>query len=612
MFKPVDAAPKEIPKSGGKEMDWKFKLSEVQIQLNQRHFIIGITAEGPYNRKVRSPKIVAVVKREGDERRFQILTSSYFPLEDMKTCVVYAEYPVNVDALFLSDRDCDYEISFDYIYGEDTFRGISFESVPNANYLEEQGVSFRKSDGKLVIHPNHGKAGGLLRFWHKLQIVLGGIYQFLTYVIALFLLPWYIIDAIASILLGISNTFDRNVGSVPRRFLTHISWRYSRVCKYNVGITGFKLGFMKFFYGISHIFPVKKNRILFLSSRRDDLSGNFSFLYDILKEDDKLDMKMVLEPKEIKEMPFFKLAVLGHQIAVSRIILIDDFTPLLSKIVFRKETRLIQVWHACGAFKTFGFSRTGKRGGPRQTSLDHRNYSYALVSSREIRPFYAEGFGISTDKVVATGMPRTDVFFDEEYRTRITKELHETYPQTVGKKVVLFAPTFRGNGKLSANYPREAFDPVRFIQSVPEDYMLIIKHHPFVEMEYEIPDKYQDRILDLSMESEINDLLFITDVLITDYSSVVFEAALLRIPMLMYAFDLRQYIASRDFYYDYEFFVPGKIVETFKGLVAALKAQDFEQEKLEQFRTRFFDDFDGKSSQRVVDMIYRVMENGSI
>lgn len=146
------------------------------------------------------------------------------------------------------------------------------------------------------------------------------------------------------------------------------------------------------------------------------------------------------------------------------------------------------------------------------------------------------------------------------------------------------------------------------MEKMPKEYVLIIKHHPFVNMSYTIPDKWENRILDLSGESEINDLLFITDVLITDYSSVVFEAALLDIPMVMYAFDLRQYIASRDFYYDYEFFVPGKIVENFEDLVSAVRYQKYEKEKLAQFKARFFDDLDGKSMERVLDLIYSLIE----
>ena len=120
-----------------------------------------------------------------------------------------------------------------------------------------------------------------------------------------------------------------------------------------------------------------------------------------------------------------------------------------------------------------------------------------------------------------------------------------------------------------------------------------------------IPEGYKDRVLDLSDEDELNDLLFVTDLLITDYSSVVFEASLLDIPMLFYAFDLFDYISKRDFYYDFESFVPGKIVFSQRELTEAIVAGDFESEKVPPFKTKFFDHLDGRSSRRVADLILR-------
>lgn len=588
-------------------MDWKFKLSE--IRREEKLLTIGITAEGPYNAKVRSPKVVAVVDSTTDNRRFPINMSTYFPLEDMKSCMIYAEYPVNLETLMVTERVQDYTISFDFVYGEELHKDIQLDVQLEEGILNQQGIYKDKETGRLILKADRRPPGVIERIWRSVKCVLAPVYQGITYLIALLLLPWYFVDAVASIILGISDTYPKNTGNILQRFLRHISWRYSKVCKYDVGYTGIKNGFLNFIYYICHIIPVKSRQVLFLSSRRDDLTGNFSFVYDELKKDNSVHMKFVLDPHEIREMSFVNIIKVGYYAATAGIILIDDYTPILSAVRLRKKTTLIQLWHACGAFKTFGFSRIGKRGGPIQKSKDHRNYDYAIVSSSEIRPFYAEGFGIAEEKVVATGVPRTDVFFDAEYKDIMQKQLYQNYPQLKGKKVILFAPTFRGNGKLSASYPREQFEPVKFMECLSEDYALVIKHHPFVQMEYDIPVKWEERILDLSKESEINDLLFITDILITDYSSVVFEAALLRIPMLMYAFDLRQYIASRDFYYDYDFFVPGKIVENFKELVEAIKKEDYEQEKLENFRTRFFDDLDGKSTERVVKLIYNIMES---
>ena len=94
-----------------------------------------------------------------------------------------------------------------------------------------------------------------------------------------------------------------------------------------------------------------------------------------------------------------------------------------------------------------------------------------------------------------------------------------------------------------------------------------------------------------------------SDHLITDYSSVVFEASLLDIPMLLYAYDLDRYISSRGFYYEYEDMAPGKIVRTYSDLVDSIEAGDFENDKLLEFKKRFFDDLDGRSTDRTGELI---------
>ena len=127
--------------------------------------------------------------------------------------------------------------------------------------------------------------------------------------------------------------------------------------------------------------------------------------------------------------------------------------------------------------------------------------------------------------------------------------------------------------------------------------------HPFVKTPIFIPDEFKDVMIDASEYREINDILFITDLLITDYSSVVYEASSLNIPMLFYAFDLEGYISSRDFYEPFETFVPGKIVKTFGELMKAIGTNDFEQEKVAPFRDKNFEYQDGGSTDRVIDWL---------
>lgn len=94
------------------------------------------------------------------------------------------------------------------------------------------------------------------------------------------------------------------------------------------------------------------------------------------------------------------------------------------------------------------------------------------------------------------------------------------------------------------------------------------------------------------------------DLLITDYSSVIYETALLNKPMLFYAFDLKQYEKERGFYEPYEDIVPGKIVKTIPALIKALEEEDYEAEKLEGFITKNFKYLDGKATDRVIDLVF--------
>ena len=351
---------------------------------------------------------------------------------------------------------------------------------------------------------------------------------------------------------------------------------------------------------------MKKNRIVFISNRREAISGNYEYIYDKLIDNKKLDIRTVFDTTE-GYLTCFKY---GYYMATAKVLLVDDYIELIYKLPRREDNYLIQVWHACGAFKTFGFSRLGRPGGQKQKNNAHRNYDFCTVSSSEICKYYAEGFGLSLEKVVPTGVPRTDVFFSKEYKEKARSEIYSKYPELKDKKVILFAPTFRGNGKKTGFYPENRFDFIKLYEHFKGEYVIIIKHHPFVNNRVEIPAEYEGKIIDMSENEELNELLFITDILITDYSSVVFEASLLDIPMLFYSFDLQNYIATRGFYYEYDSFVPGKIVYNMDSLIEAIDKKDFESEKIDAFKHKFFDELDGKAGKRVADLVAVICAGG--
>ncbi|MDZ4166636.1 MAG: CDP-glycerol glycerophosphotransferase family protein [Coriobacteriia bacterium] len=346
-------------------------------------------------------------------------------------------------------------------------------------------------------------------------------------------------------------------------------------------------------------------RILFTSDSRATISGNLLDIRDRMRErgfEGEYTFWYLFKESTTARRPLADKLRLPFYLAAADVILLDDYHPTLYKVEFHPDVSIIQLWHASGAFKTVGYSRIGKPGGPNPFSHVHKNYTHAIVSSRHDVPFYAEAFGIDEKRVVPTGIPRMDVFFDAAYRERTAERMREQLPQTRGREVILFAPTFRGKGPSDAYYDHDRLDLQALHDLATErDAIVVFKMHPFVIEPLEIPAELTDRLVEASAIREVNDLLFIADLVITDYSSLVFEYCTLGRPMLFFAYDLEDYISTRDFYEGYEEFVPGRIVRTFGEMLDAIRAQDFEAERVAAFAERHLEHHDGHATDRIID-----------
>ncbi len=290
------------------------------------------------------------------------------------------------------------------------------------------------------------------------------------------------------------------------------------------------------------------------------------------------------------------------KMAMSDFIFLDDHAPVLDWLILDKDTTLIQLWHAGAGFKSSGYSRWGHIGCPAPYSC-HRQYKYGISGSKNIAHFFSEVWGINDSQVLPTGMPRIDEFLDEDYRSKKTKELYEKYPMCKDKKVILFAPTYRGTNKANAHYPYELIDFKRLYELCGDTYVVLFKMHPWVASQVPIAEQYKDRFADVGRYPNINDLFYITELLITDYSSNIFEYSLMKKPMLFFAFDEIQYSFSRGFHRAYEESAPGKVCHTFEEVLQAIAENDFEYPKVEEYVEKHFDHIDSHASDRVIDWI---------
>jgi CDP-glycerol glycerophosphotransferase (TagB/SpsB family) len=363
----------------------------------------------------------------------------------------------------------------------------------------------------------------------------------------------------------------------------------------------FRPGRAWLYHSVSKVFwPIRNERVLILSDSRQELSGNLEFIARELTEKyPQFTIETVLRKNLKAGRTFRETWRLPFLIATSRYVILDDYYPYIYRLNLRKGVHVIQAWHAAGAFKRVGFSRAGLPGGPTDESRSHRGYTEAIVSSESIRKDYAEAFRMTVDQVHAVGVPRSDVFFDQEYVQSARKRIRAEYGIPDEKRVVLYAPTFRGNGQKSASFDYDMIDWDKLGAAISKDSVFLVKMHPFVR-KYPVELEENTAFINVSGNREINDLLFAADVLVTDYSSVIFEYALLNRPTIFHVPDLKLFQMSRDFYYPFEDYLFGPQTSTTDELIAAINSAEIDDVKLGRFKEYFMSACDGTSTARFV------------
>ncbi|MCM1283723.1 MAG: CDP-glycerol glycerophosphotransferase family protein [Muribaculaceae bacterium] len=349
----------------------------------------------------------------------------------------------------------------------------------------------------------------------------------------------------------------------------------------------------------------KSKTVLFMSEQSGKLGGNQTAVIKRMKERGLEGEYTILEsmrPAAAEHQSMRSWFTVIKKLAKSTVVVVDDHAPVLDWLTLDERTKLIQLWHAGAGFKSSGYSRWGHEGCPAPHSA-HRQYKYGIAGSKNIAPFFSEVWGIKDEQVLATGMPRMDEYLDETYKAAKVQELYKEFPACKGKKVILFAPTYRGRNKRTAYYPYELIDFEKFYKLCGEEYVVLFKMHPWVAKPVPVPESCRDKFIDVNLYPNINDLFYITDLLITDYSSNIFEYSLMGRPMLFFAFDKIQYSFSRGFHRAYEESAPGKVCYTFEELLEAIEKKDFEEEKVKQYVDHHFDYIDTHASDRVIDWL---------
>ena len=287
------------------------------------------------------------------------------------------------------------------------------------------------------------------------------------------------------------------------------------------------------------LLPMNRRRVVFASPRHATLEGNLRYLHDaIAASHPERPRVLLLEPygyRLVHKLVYLLRLVRGmYYLSTSRLFIVDNAYFPIHVAPHRPGTTVVQVWHAAGALKHFGLDGTDVEQEAERAFL-HRHYDYAVVAGEPSRAAYSTALRTPIDRVLPLGTPRTDFFFDPAAMSAARERLLDAHPQLRDRRIVLYAPTFRGRGE--ARHAASGFDAARLRSLLPDDHALVLKAHPNLDPAATPTDGF-DVVIDPA--DEVNEVFTIADVLVTDYSSSLFEWALLRRPLVLLVPDLER------------------------------------------------------------------------
>ncbi len=346
--------------------------------------------------------------------------------------------------------------------------------------------------------------------------------------------------------------------------------------------------------------PIAARRVVLASPRMGHLEGNLAYLLrEMRARHPEREYVLLLEPYGYRlrdKLAYLARVVRGmYYVSTSPLVVVDNAYLPIHVAPHRRGTTVVQVWHAVGAVKRFGLDTARPLAEPERTFL-HRHYDYVAVPSEAARAHFSAAMRVPIERVLPLGAARTDFFFDSAALEAARRRILERYPQLNGRRVVLYAPTFRGRGRGKRAAP--GLDARALRAALPASHALVLKTHPNLDPAATPRDGYD---VVAEPRSEINDLLSLTDILITDYSSSIFEYALLRRPLLLLVPDLEEYAQDPGLNVDYVSEMIGTQVTTTEEAIEAILGGRFDLTGYDAFIERHMSACDGRASERFVE-----------
>lgn len=379
-----------------------------------------------------------------------------------------------------------------------------------------------------------------------------------------------------------------------------------------LAISAYLLGF-KFLFTCFKSLPIK-NKVTFLIS----FPENPKYIFEEMKRQ-KIDLQSIFlchnrifhdfkqqhQPTYRVESKNLLHTLIGiYHLATSKQIIADNYYGFLAVTNFKKGVKCTQIWHSVGAIKQFGImDPTNKNRHPRALKRFKKVYNrfdQYVIGSEEMANIFKKAFLATDATFIKTGVPRTDFFFDYK-RHEYVKKMQQDNSSLKDKKVILYAPTFRRSDGFDN---RVVLDLLMMYEELKEEYVLLIKLHPSIKLDLQMDEKLREFVFDYSDYSDINELLIITDILITDYSSIPMEFVLLKRKMIFFAYDLADYELEVGLWEKYESSVPGIVAKNTDEIINEILNGSTDYELLDGYARKWTEFCQGNASEQVVKILF--------
>ena len=270
-----------------------------------------------------------------------------------------------------------------------------------------------------------------------------------------------------------------------------------------------------------------------------------------------------------------------YEISRAKNIILDNYFPVLGGMnTLKPYVTVIQTWHAVGAVKAFGLADQTFNYRPKRSKdrfqRTYQNVDYYISGSKTMSEIFKKAFNINDDKILKTSMPRLDFYNDEAVIKHTNDCLRKSLNISNEAIIITYAPTYREN---QFNVNDIHLDIEKMTRVLPNNYIIALRLHPTVELNIDLKN-----VINLSKGYSLESVLSMTDILITDYSSVGCEFSNLERPIIYYPYDIDDYKKEKGLIDKYENLTTSNIAYSTDDIIQMIKENQFSIDEIRKFK----------------------------